>query len=136
MKELMRYSAQRAFINTWFSKRARLDDLSRRQMFHAVAGMILGGKVQQERVLFKLRRTPHGHFRAHDLLDISHERRSLSSFRTKRVDDDVILLAVNFKRILRPIGCDFSRRIDQNVPVWKSPFGLSRPLRATIHDLP
>src|ERR1043165_4070636 len=95
-------------------------------MFHAVSGMIVGGKVNQKSVLFKFRSAPHCHLCAHDLLDVFHEGSTLPAFRTKRMDHNVILLPVNFEALFGPIGCNLSWRVDQNVPVRKLPLALSR----------
>src|ERR1041384_3637287 len=44
MKEFMGHSAERALVRTGITERAGLNDLSRGEMFHAVAGMIVGGE--------------------------------------------------------------------------------------------
>src|ERR1044072_8151248 len=98
----MSHCAERAFVRSGISERARLDDLGRGGMLHAVAGMIVGGKVNEKRVLLKLRRAPHRYLRAHDLLDVLHKRGPFATFRTERVDDDVILLAVDVEIVLCP----------------------------------
>src|ERR1043166_5191435 len=100
-------------------------------MFHAVAG-----EVNQKRVLLKLRRAPHRHFSVHDLLDVLHQRRPLTAFWTERVHYDVILFAVEFEIVLRPIGSDLCWRVDHDVPVWKLPLGLADAISATVNDLP
>src|SRR5215203_5504583 len=105
-------------------------------MFHAVSGTIVGGKVTQEGVFFKFRSAPHRHLCAHDFLDVFHEGSTPSPFLTKRMDHNVILLAVNFKVVLGPIRCNLGWRVDQNVPVWKLPLALAGTFSAAIHDLP
>ncbi len=105
-------------------------------MFHSISGMIVGGKMKQERVLVKLGRAPHRHLRAHDLLDVLHERGPLAAFITKRVYDDVILLAVDYEVVLRPIGRHLGWCVDHHVPVWKLPLGLARVVQPAVYDLP
>jgi len=117
VKEFVRDGAECSFVNTWLTKRAGLDDLSRSEMLHAVAGMIVGSEVDHKRVLFKLRRSPHGDFGPHDLLDVFHERGAAAAFWSKRVDHDVILFAVYCEVVQSPVRCDFSGCVDHDVPV-------------------
>jgi hypothetical protein len=104
-------------------------------MFHAVTGMIVGGEVKEKSVLVKLRWSPHRDLCAHDRFDVAHELRAPPTFRTKRMDHDVILLAVDCERV-RPVRCNLGGRIDQNVPVWKLPFSLAWTICAAVNDLP
>src|SRR5688572_15210309 len=99
VKEFVRHSAECFVVNAGFSECSGLDDLRRGEMFHAVARVIVGGVVNQKGIFRKLRRPPHRHLRAHDLLDVAHERRALAAFWSKRMDHDVILLTVNFESI-------------------------------------
>ena len=117
VKEFVRDGAECSFVNTWLTKRAGLDDLSRSEMLHAVAGMIVGSEVDQKRVLFKLRRSPHRDFRTHDLFDIFHECSTASAFWPKRVDHHVILFAVDCEVVQSPVRRDFGGRVDHEVPV-------------------
>src|SRR6185295_17359003 len=103
---------------------------------HTISGTIVGGEMKKERVLLKLRRSPHRYFRAHDLLDVLHERGPLTAFVTERMHDDVILLAINVEIVLRPIRRHLCRRVDHFVPVWKLPFSLAGVIQATIYDFP
>src|ERR1051326_6147395 len=105
-------------------------------MFHAVAGMIVGGEVKQKRLLLKLRRAPHRYLRTNDLLDVLHERRTLAAFRAEGMYDDVILLAVDVEIVARPIGRYFCRRVDHDIPVWKLPLSLAEAIGAAVDDLP
>ena len=105
-------------------------------MLHAVAGTIVGGEVDEERIFFKLRRSPHRDFGAHDLLDVFDECRASPSFWSKRVDHDVILFPVNFEVVLSPVRSDLGGCIDHDVPVWKLPFGLTGSISAAVHDSP
>src|SRR6185369_17191612 len=73
VKELVRDGAECSFVDTGFAERAGFDDLRGREMFHAVAGMIVGGVVDQERVLAEFRRAPHRNLGAHDTLDVFDE---------------------------------------------------------------
>ena len=66
-------------------------------MFHSVARVIVGREVNQECVLFKLGRAPHRHFCPYDLFDVFDECGALTAFWSKRVDHDVILLAVDLE---------------------------------------
>src|SRR5215213_2533937 len=105
-------------------------------MLHSISGTIVGGEMKQERVLLKLRRPPHRHLSAHDLLDILHECGPLAAFVTEGMYDDMILLAVNHKIILRPIRRYLRRRVDHDVPVWKLPLSLAHVVQPAIYDLP
>src|SRR5688572_1713874 len=98
--------------------------------------MIVGGEVKEKRVVSKLRRPPHRNLGAHDLFDVAHECRALAAFRSKRVDYDVILLAVDCESVLRPVGRDLGRSIDQYVPVRKLPFSLAGLIDPAVHNLP
>src|SRR5215510_6303582 len=105
-------------------------------MFHSITGTIVSGKMKQERILIKLRRAPHRHLGAHDLLDVLHERRTFATFVTERMNDYVILLAVDDEVVLSPIGCDLGRRVDHDVPVWKLPLSLARMVQPSVYDFP
>src|SRR5215213_1085753 len=105
-------------------------------MLHSVSGMIVGGEVNQERVLFKFRRAPHRNFRTHDPLYVFHECSASAAFRTKRMDHDIILFAISLEVVLSPIRTDLVGRVDHDVPVWKLPFSLTVPFRAAVHDSP
>src|SRR4029079_9588914 len=105
-------------------------------MFHSISGTIVGGEMQEERVLLKLRRSPHRYLRAHDPLDVLHERRTFAAFVTERMYDDVILLAVDFEIVLRPLRRHLCRRIDHFIPVWKLPLSLARVVQTAIYNLP
>src|SRR5690349_1794657 len=104
VKELVRDRIERVFVNAGFAKCARFDDLRRREMFHAVAGMIVSREMNQKRVLRKLRWSPQRNLRTHDLLDVAHELRALAAFRSKGMNDDVKLLAVDVERFSGPVG--------------------------------
>ena len=80
--------------------------------------------------------SPHRDLRAHDLFDVFYEARALAAFGAKRVDHDVILLAVDFKRVLCPVRRDLGGRIDEHVPVWKLPLRLARVVHPAVDDLP
>src|SRR5690242_10733101 len=136
VKEFMGHCAECALIRTGIPERAGLDDLSRGEMFHAVAGVIVGGEVNQKRVLLKLRRAPHCHLCAHDLLDVLHERRPLAAFGTERVDHHMKLLAVDYEIVPRPVGRDLCWRVNHDVPVWKLPLSLAATVSASVNDLP
>src|SRR5882672_10610743 len=79
VKKFMRYGAERVLKCTGISERARLNDLRRRQMLHAVTRPIVRRKVNQKSVGIKLRRPPHRRFGADNLLHLSYERRSLAA---------------------------------------------------------
>ena len=72
MKKLVGNRVERLFIHFRISQRAWHDDLGRHQVLHAVAGMTVGGEVNQESVRLELRRAPHRGFGPHDLFNIAH----------------------------------------------------------------
>jgi hypothetical protein len=136
MEELMRDCTQGVVVHTGICERATLDDLGGGQVFHAIAGMIVGGKVNQKGVLLKFRSSPQRRFRSHNLFDVPHQTGTLAAFLTKRVDHHVIFLAVDHEIVLGPIRRDFGWRIDHDVPIGKLPFVLAGTLDAPIHNLP
>ena len=98
--------------------------------------MAVVGEVNQERVRVKLRRTPHRGLCLNDLLDVLNQRASLAAFVTQRVDYNAVCLSINFEIILGPVGRNFRRRIDHDVPVRKLPLALISTVHAAINDAP
>src|SRR6187455_995285 len=92
--------------------------------------------MNQESVFIEFRRAPHTNFSAHDLLDVAHQVVALPAFRAERMHHNVILLAVNLKTFHGPIRSNLGGRVYQYVPIRKEPLRLTRPLGATIDDLP
>ena len=124
VKKLVRDGAESSLVNAWITKRAGLNDLSRSQMLHAVAGTIVGRVVDQN-VYSSNSGGPHIATWARTIFSMSLTSGASSTFWSKRVDHDVILFPINFEVVLGPIGSDFGRCVDHDVPVWKPPFGLT-----------
>src|SRR5882724_4663019 len=59
VKEFMRDRIKRLFIGTGVTERARLNDLSRRQVLHAIARVSVVRKVKQKGVRIELGWSPH-----------------------------------------------------------------------------
>src|SRR5204863_6589 len=98
--------------------------------------MAIVGKVNQETVRPEFRRTPHRCFRAYNLFYVAHQRAAFAAFRTQRMNDYLIGLAVNCEIVLSPIRRDFRRRVDHEVPIRKLPLMLILAFHATVDNAP
>src|SRR5712671_1133261 len=84
VEEFMRDRIKRVAVNAGLTQRARLDNLCGCQMLHAIAGVIVGGEVEQKSIGVELRRPPHRGFRSHNFFNITDEGRALAAFVAKR----------------------------------------------------
>ena len=105
-------------------------------MFHAVARVAIIREVNQKSVRVEFRRSPHRRFSAHDLLDVAHQCRTLTTFATQRMNDDVISLAVDSEPVICPVKRNFSWRIDQHIPIRKLKLRLVLLFRSSVYDAP
>src|SRR5437867_7022694 len=105
-------------------------------MLHTVAGMIVGGEVNQEGIRVEFRRSPHRRLGAHYSLDVAYQRGPLATFISERMNHNVIRLAGYLKVIDSPVGSDLCWRIDHDVPIGKLPFALAGTVGAAVNDAP
>src|ERR1043166_1283558 len=105
-------------------------------MFHAVAGMIVGGKMDQERVGVEFRWTPHRGFSAHDFFNVAYQSWALAALVAKRMDHYMVGLPINLKLIFRPVWRDFSWGINHHVVVRKLPPATIGAIGSPVDDAP
>ena len=105
-------------------------------MFHAVARMAVVGKVNEKSVRVEFRWTPHCRFGPYDTLDVAHKFRSFTALVSQRMNDDAICFAVLLKIVFRPIGSNFSRVVDHDVPIGKLKFRFVLAFCPAVYDAP
>src|SRR5215813_2257635 len=93
-------------------------------MLHSIAGMIVGRKMDQESVGCEFRWPPHCRFGPDDFFNFTHERRSFASLSAERMDHNVISTPIHFKLVICPVRSNLCWRIDQEIPIGKSPLAL------------
>jgi len=64
---------QGAIIRAALGKNAGFNDLRGREVFHAIAGPVVGREVIDERIVVELGCSPHRDLGSNDLLDVAHE---------------------------------------------------------------
>src|SRR5437660_1110465 len=84
-------------------------------------GAIVGGKMNQKSIGVEFRRTPHRSLGTHNLLDIADQRRTLAALVSQGMHHYVELLAVHLEIVTGPIGTNFRRGVDHDVPIRKLP---------------
>ena len=131
VKKFVSGGGERAVVGAAISKNARFDDLRRRQMLHAVAGTIVGRKMKDKCIAFKLRTSPHADFGANDLFEITNECGPPSALVAARMHDDVIGLSIDIEIVHCPVRADLGGVVDQNFVIrifpiafdWAAPSG-------------
>src|SRR5262245_4878813 len=98
--------------------------------------MVVGSKVNQERIGIEFRRPPHRSFRPDDASDISNQRSALPTFVAERVDNNSIFFAIDLKFVVGPVWRDLGRSADHHVPVRELPFTLVRISGPAINYAP
>ena len=80
MKEFVRHRIQRLFVHARIGQRARLDNLRRGQVLHAITRVTIIRKMNQKGVSVEFGRSPHRRFRPDDLLNITKQGGPLTAF--------------------------------------------------------
>src|SRR6266850_4798200 len=96
-------------------------------MFHAVARMIVGSKVDQKGVGLKIRRSPHCGFSSDNFLNATDQSRPFATFIAKRMDHDSVSFTVNLKFIHGPIRSYLGGCIINKVTIGELPLALVGP---------
>src|SRR5262245_20623942 len=136
MKKLVGSSAESAVVRRSIGKNTRLDNLRREEVFHTVAGTIVGCEVKEKSVAVKFRGPPHSNFSTHYFFDVPHESGPAASLLATRVNDDVVCLSIDAEVIDGPIRSDFGRIVDQGFVVRIFPIMLVGSLSPAIDDFP
>src|SRR6267378_8382268 len=105
-------------------------------MFHAITRMSIVGKVNEKSVGVEFGRSPHRRFGPYDLFNIANEVWPFAALLAQRMHDDAICFAFNFEIVFGPIGSNFSRVIDHDVPIWELKIRFVLAFCPAVYDAP
>src|SRR5437867_5781281 len=117
MKKLVGRVVERARVIARVGKSAGADDLSGREVLHAVVGVRVSRKMKEKSVSLEIRRSTQADFSVDDFLKIPDEVRPQIALGAARMNHDSIGFTAHIEFVQSPVRTHLRGIVDENLVI-------------------